>query len=98
MTESVARPKQVMRPYSIYLPEEYIAKIKEYAKDRKAAAIVRDAIVSALEGGSEYDSGYNKGLRDAIKIINECKEIEVIAIRGKYLSDLLNDQLRQIMV
>ena len=90
--------KQVMRPYSIYLPEEYIARIKEHAKDRKAAAIVRDAIIMALEGNSEHDAGYNKGLRDAIKIISECKEIEVIAIRGKYLSDLLNDQIRQIMV
>lgn len=90
--------KQVMRPYSIYLPEDYIEKIKEYAKDRKAAAIVRDAIVMALDGSNEFNSGYNKGLRDAIKIINDCKEIEVIAIRGKYLSDLLNDQIRQIMV
>ena len=87
-----------MRPYSIYLPEEYIERIKEHAKDRKAAALVRDAIVMALDGGKEFDSGYNKGLRDAIQVINNCKEIEVIAIRGKYLSDLLNDQIRQIMV
>ena len=87
-----------MRPYSIYLPEEYIERIKEHAKDRKAAAIVRDAIIMALEGNGAYNSGYNKGLRDAIKVVNDCKEIEVIAIRGKYLSDLLADQLRQIMV
>lgn len=90
--------KPVMRPYSLYLPEEYIAKIKELAKERKASELVRDAIVTALDGNNEYDSGYNKGLRDAIKVINDCKEIEVIAIRGKYLSDLLADQLRQIMV
>ena len=98
MTEQVARPKPVMRPYSIYLPEEYIIKIKEYAKERKAASIVRDALIAALEGGGEWNAGYNKGLRDAIKLINECREIDVIAIRGKYLSDLLSDQLRQIMV
>lgn len=90
--------KQVMRPYSLYLPEEYIARIKELAKERKASEVIRDAIVAAIDGSNEYDSGYNKGLRDAIKVISDCKEIEVIAIRGKYLSDLLADQLRQIMV
>lgn len=90
--------KQVMRPYSLYLPEEYITKIKEFAKERKASELIRDAIGAALDGNSEFDSGYNKGLRDAIKAINDCKEIDVIAIRGKYLSDLLADQLRQIMV
>ena len=35
--------QKVMRPYSVYLPEEYIVRIKELAKERKAAALVRDA-------------------------------------------------------
>lgn len=90
--------KQVMRPYSIYLPEEYIEKIKEHAKERKAASLVRDALIAALDGGDDWNAGYNKGLRDAIGVVNDCKEIEVIAIRGKYLSDVINDQLRQLMV
>ena len=90
--------KQVMRPYILYLPEEYIVKIKELAKERKASEIVRDAIVSALDGSGEYDSGYNKGVRDAIKIVGNCREAYETAIRGVPISDLLTDQLRQIMV
>ena len=90
--------KQVMRPYSLYLPEEYIAKIKELAKERKASEVVRDAIIAALEGSSDYDAGYNKGIRDAIKIVGNCKEACETAIRGTPISDLLADQLRQIMV
>lgn len=90
--------KQVMRPYSLYLPEDYITKIKELAKERKASEIVRDAIVAALDGNNEHDSGYNKGLRDAIKVISNCKEAYETAIRGVPISDLLSDQLRQIMV
>ena len=41
-------------------------------------------------------AAYNQGLRDAIKSIDNCKEIEVIAIRGKYLADLLSEQIEQM--
>jgi hypothetical protein len=72
---------------------EYYDKIKHLAKERKASSMVRDAIVMALDGNDEFKSGYNKGVRDAIKIVDACKDIEMIAIRGKYLSDLLAEQL-----
>ena len=90
--------KQVMRPYSLYLPEEYINRIKELAKERKASEVIRDAIVAALDNSGEHDAGYNKGLRDAIKVISNCKEAYETAIRDVPISDLLADQLRQIMV
>ena len=82
-----------LMPYSVYLPMEYYDKIKHLAKERKASSMVRDAIVMALDGNDEFKSGYNKGVRDAIKIVDACKDIEMIAIRGKYLSDLLAEQL-----
>ena len=41
---------------------------------------------------------YRRLYNQAFNYFNDCKEIEVIAIRGKYLSDLLNDQIPQIMV
>jgi hypothetical protein len=47
----------------------------------------------ALDGNDEFKSGYNKGVRDAIKIVDACKDIEMIAIRGKYLNDLLAEQI-----
>ena len=82
-----------LMPYSVYLPMEYYDKIKHLAKERKASSMVRDAIVMALDGNDEFKSGYNKGVRDAIKIVDACKDIEMIAIRGKYLNDLLAEQI-----
>jgi len=82
-----------LMPYSVYLPMEYYDKIKHLAKERKASGLVRDAIVMALDGNDEFKSGYNKGVRDAIKIVDACKDIEMIAIRGKYLNDLLAEQI-----
>ena len=90
--------KQVMKPYSIYLPEEYINRIKEHAKDRKAASLVRDAIITALDGDDNFTAGYNKALRDAAKLVDDCKEIEVIAIRGKYLADILIGQIKELEI
>lgn len=83
-------------PYSVYLPLEYHEKIKELAKERKASSTVRDAICMILDGDDSYQAGYNKAIKDAIKVIKACKEIEVIAIRGKYLDNLLSEQLMQL--
>jgi hypothetical protein len=84
-------------PYSVYLPIEYHEKIKELAKERKASSTVRDAICMILDGDDSFKAGYNKAIRDAIKQIDACKDIEHIAVRGKYLNDLLADQLRQLV-
>ncbi len=83
-------------PYSVYLPVEYHQKIKELAKQRKASSTVRDAICMILDGNDSFKSGYNKAIGDAIKVIDNVKEIEHIAVRGKYLNDMLADQLKQL--
>lgn len=85
---------KAMRPYSLYLPDELIQKLKEHAKERKSAAFVREAIEMALFSSEPYNAGYKAGLRDAAKFVNTCKEIEVIAINGRYLADILIEQIK----
>lgn len=80
-------------PYSVYLPPEYYAKIKEAAKDRKASGIVRDAILLMLDGGDAFKSGYNKGIKDAAQVVYECKEAQIVAIKGRDMGAVLNDQI-----
>jgi hypothetical protein len=83
-------------PYSVYLPRKYHDKIKDLAKERKASSMIRDAICMILDGGDAYKSGYNQGLRDAVKQIDSLKEIEHIAVRGKYLNDILAENINQL--
>lgn len=85
-----------MIPYSVYLPAEYHDKIRELAKERKASSTVRDAIQMILDGDDNYSAGYHKAIKESIKVIDACKEIEHIAIRGKYLSEVLITQLEQL--
>jgi hypothetical protein len=61
------------------------------AGQRKASSLVRDAVSMMLDGKDEYSAGYNRGLKDCIALVDSCKEIEHIAVRGKYLADILAD-------
>lgn len=76
-------------PYSVYLPIEHYEKIKVLASQRKASAMVRDAICMILDGNDAYKAGYNKALRDCVRRVNDIQEIENIAVGGKYLSTFL---------
>ena len=80
-------------PYSVYLPREYYEKIREHAKNRKASSLVRDAICMIIDGNDAHKSGYNKALRDVIKVIDGCKEIQPFAFNGQYVTDTLMDQV-----
>ena len=85
-----------MVPYSLYLPVEQREKLHELAKSRGAAEMVRNAIEVMLKGGSEFDAGYNRAIDDIIKLVDSVKEIECIAVNGKYLNDLLANSMKEL--
>jgi predicted DNA-binding protein len=82
-----------MKPFSMYLPNEYHDMLTDYSKQRKASEVVREAIVAYLNGGDMFKAGYNKALKDAQAVVAGCKEIEVIAVNGKYLDVYLSEQI-----
>jgi len=81
--------KRKLIPYSVYLQEEYYEKIREHAKNRKASSLIREAICMILDGNDSYKAGYNKAIKDVIKIINECKEIQALSIHKTYVTEIL---------
>lgn len=85
-------------PYSVYLPVEHYLKLKEAAKDRKASVLIRDAISMILDGGDAYNSGYNKAIRDAAKIVYDSPEAQMIAIKGKDLGSILTQQIEALEI
>jgi len=52
----------------------------------------------SLLGWQSIKKTINKGekMKDCIKEIDACKEIEHIAVRGKYLADVLADQIKEL--
>jgi hypothetical protein len=83
-------------PYCLHLPQDQIKKIKKKAKNREASKFIRDAITVALDSTDEFSSGYNKALLDACAIIYDNQEAKMIAIKGKYLCDILNEKIKKL--
>jgi hypothetical protein len=80
-------------PYSVYIPVDLYNKIKAFAKDRKASEIIREGIVMRVDGHDLFNSGYNKGIQDAAKIVYDCEEAQMIAIKGKDLGAILAEKI-----
>lgn len=80
-------------PYSVYLPVEHYNKLKKAAKSRKASELIRDAIGMIVDGQDLYNSGYNKGIKDAAKIVYDCEEAQMIAVKGKDLGVILAERI-----
>jgi hypothetical protein len=83
-------------PYSVYLPPEYHAKLKEVAKERKASAMIRDAILMILDGTDAYKGGYNKGVRDSAQVVYECDEAQMVAVKGRDLGAILTERIKEL--
>ena len=82
-----------MIPYSVYIPEQYLAKLREAAKERRASGLVRDALMLILDGGDVYTTAYNKGLDDAAQVVYDNKEAQMIAFNKKDLASILSEQI-----
>ncbi len=85
-------------PYSVHLREDIYLKLKEAAGQRKATALVRDAITLIGEGDDVFNGGYNKGLRDAISVIKENESASSISIGGESIAELLSRQIEAMIL
>jgi hypothetical protein len=83
-------------PYSVYISEEHHNKLKELAKDRKASVLIRDAIGMLMNGNDVFKTGYNKAIKDAAKVIYECQEAQMIAIKGRDMGVVLSERITDL--
>ena len=83
-------------PYSVYLSQEHHKKLKAAAKKRKASALIRDAIEMILTGNDAYKAGYNKGIADAAKVVFDCPEAQMVAVKGKDVGAILCEQIKEL--
>ena len=79
-------------PYSVYLPSDLHKKLKLLARDRKASELIRNAIQMIIDGNTAYNSGYNKALKDTVKVINTNESAITISVHGILISyNLISD-------
>ena len=85
-------------PYSVHLPEEIYKKLKAAAGERKASALVRDAITLIVEGDDSFNGGYNKGIRDVIAALHDDNWCKNLGIEGQSLAYYLEDLVSPMIV
>lgn len=85
-------------PYSVHLPEHVYNKLKEAAGNRKASALVRDAITIIVDGDDEFNGGYNKAIRDVIATLHDDQWCKVIGIEGQSFAHYLQEQLSPMII
>ncbi len=85
-------------PYSVHLREDIYLQLKELAKERKATALVRDAITMIVEGDDAFNGGYNKALRDVISLMKEDQWANSIGINGESLAEHFSAQIEKMIV
>lgn len=85
-----------MIPYSVHLREDIYLKLKEIAKDRKATALVRDAITMIVEGDDSFSGGYKKAVRDVVGLIQFDEWAGSIGIGGQSISDRLITKIERL--
>jgi hypothetical protein len=85
-----------LRPYSVYISEHHHQQLKKVAKNREAASLVRTAIEMILDGKDQFTAGYNKGLDDAAKVIFDCPEAQMVAVKGRDIGLHLSEQIKDL--
>ena len=85
-------------PYSVHLREDIYLKLKEFAKDRKATALVRDAITMIVEGDDAFNGGYNKAVRDIMAVIEQDQWCKAIGVDQVTIAEHLNKTLDQMIL
>lgn len=85
--------KRRLRPYSVYLSEEHHKALRKLAKNRKASEMIRNAIEVMLTDNDMYKAAYNRGLRDAARLVSKNDHANLISIGGTYLSELLANEI-----
>ena len=83
-------------PYSVYIPAELHAQLKELAKERKASGVIRGAIEMILTGSDVWKSCYRKGIQDAAQVVYECPEAQMVAVKGRDLGAILTDRIKEL--
>jgi uncharacterized protein (DUF2164 family) len=83
-------------PISFYLPKELHDKLKVAGKNRKQSELIRNAIQMIIDGNGPYISGYNQGLKDAIKEVENHELVMGLSMNDWHIGEQLIDYIGRL--
>lgn len=96
-TNKMTRFKSVV-PVMIYLSPEDRDRLTSYAKQNKVAAsqIAREGLKMRIDG-SDYNTGFNDGLNEAMRITKANQGAQMKFPSGKSFADLVCEDIEQFI-
>jgi hypothetical protein len=94
MSNSKTRFKTVT-PVMIYITPEDKESLSKYAQQSKmtASQVIREGLRMRLQG-NDFNTGFNQGLNEAIKIAKETEGAKMMFPSGKSFADLVCENLK----
>lgn len=88
------RPKP-LKPFMAYIEEAQHVAMMRYSKKAQIpmSKLVREAIAMRIAPENPYRSGFNDGLKRAMKIVNDNKAAQMRFPSGKSFAELINEEL-----
>jgi len=86
---------KTVTPVMIYVTPTDKESLSKYALDNKmtVSQIVREGVRMRLQG-NDFNTGFNDGLNEAIKIVNSTEGAQMRFPSGKSFADLVADNLK----
>lgn len=90
-------------PYSVHLPEPLYNQIRAAAAQRKASAVIRDALEAYFKHQNTLDIGRQQGIEDCIRLLRNdaffkswsFKELPLSEMAARKLSNLIPKETKR---
>lgn len=88
-----------LKPFMIYIEQPAYAKLKLFSRKHQTpmSQLAREALDARISSGDRYLAGYNAGVSDSIKKINENPASKMRFPSGASFSEILTADLNKLM-
>jgi len=86
--------KDILIPYSVYLREDQIRKLRNYSERRRASEMVRRAIDSMGQRSGDFEDGMKLGMENAIQIVKKSRHGSMLYPHGKTMGEMIAEEIR----
>lgn len=87
--------KKPLKPFMAYIDEAQHSAMTKYSRKTQIpmSQLVREAIALRLAPDNPYRSGFNDGLKQAMKVVSANKAAQMRFPSGKSFAELVNEEL-----
>lgn len=89
-----------LKPTMAYLTFDQHIRLKRFATKHNVAMaqVIRESIDARIASGDRYSHGYNTGLRDAMRVVEDNKAARMRFPSGKSFAELVNADIKKLEI